>query len=598
MRPKTDPWGIDAGYEDCDGRWCATPPETRAAILKAIGAADEPPKAHVIVVRPGERKAMPEPGVLTLEDGATLRVNRYLPKIPFGYHRFQPDSGSDYWSIIASPGKCPRGEDMKDWGWAAQLYAVRSRASWGIGDLADLRRLAGWSVSLGARFLLINPLFAATPIKPQEPSPYYPASRRFRNPIYLRIEEVPGARDHSAQIERFAVAGRALNSSSRIARDCVWDSKIAALEYLWAHFSGDPGFDAYCREQGTALAQFATFCALAETQNRGWHGWPEEFRHPDSPSVRNFAAERHGRVRFHQWLQWLLDRQLAAASKFVALLQDLPVGVDPNGADAWAWQDLLASGMSFGAPPDPYSAMGQDWGLPPFIPHRLRTARYEPFVQTIRSALCHSGGLRIDHVMGLFRLFWIPAGATPVEGAYVRYPADDLLGIIALESHRAGAFVVGEDLGTVEAGVREQLIAHNILSSRLVWFEDDPPESYPARTFAAITTHDLPTVAGVWTGSDPRVQPVMRERLMKLAEIDHGTKHEVILRAYRALAAAPSAAISATLDDAVGAEERPNMPGTTTEWPNWSIPLPKDLEEIEADPLALSVADALKRDPR
>jgi 4-alpha-glucanotransferase len=289
-------------------------------------------------------------------------------------------------------------------------------------------------------------------------------------------------------------------------------------------------------------------------------------------------------------------------------MQDLPIGVDPDGADAWAWQDALATGASVGAPPDRYVRRGQDWGLPPFVPHRLRALAYQPFVETIRAALRHAGGLRIDHVMGLFRLFWIPAGAAPADGGYVRYPADDLLAIVALESHRAGAFVVGEDLGTVEVGVRERLADHGILSYRVMWFEDRPTAEYPELAMAAVTTHDLPTVAGLWTGADIFEQRALglepneaalaatRKRLAAATGVGaEPTIDDVVAATHELLGAAPSLLVTATLDDALGVVERPNVPGTTSERPNWSLALPVPLEQLETTPLAARIARALRR---
>jgi len=282
--------------------------------------------------------------------------------------------------------------------------------------------------------------------------------------------------------------------------------------------------------------------------------------------------------------------------------------VDPGGADAWAWQDVLTQGATVGAPPDAFNRLGQDWGLPPFVPWRLADAGYEPFIQTIRAALRHGGGLRIDHVMGLFRLWWIPRGAPPAAGAYVRYPADDLLGIVALESQRARALVVGEDLGTVEPGTREQLGRCGILSYRVLWFETEPAARFPEQALAAVTTHDLPTVAGLWTGADLRAQQdiglvpneeetrAMRERLRGLTgATDETAVEDVIERAHRLLAEAPSAVLTATLEDASGVAERPNVPGTVAEWPNWSLALPVSLEELETAPLPRRIASGLRR---
>jgi 4-alpha-glucanotransferase len=310
--------------------------------------------------------------------------------------------------------------------------------------------------------------------------------------------------------------------------------------------------------------------------------------------VCRFRGEHERRVRFHQWLQWVLDQQLAAAAGEIGLVHDLPVGVQADGADAWAWQDAFAQGVSVGAPPDPFNRDGQDWAVPPFDPWRLRAAGYEPFIQTVRAGFRHGIGLRIDHVMGLFRLFWIPIGFGPSAGVYVRYPHRELLDIVALESERADTFVVGEDLGTVEDVVREELAARHILSYRLLWFEEGPPAEYREESLAALTTHDLPTLAGIWEGSDP--DPRVRERLRRYAGVTEGRPTgEVAEAAYEALARSPSRLLAATMEDALGVRERPNKPGTTTEWPNWSLALPLSLEELRRDPRPARLAAALRR---
>jgi 4-alpha-glucanotransferase len=324
--------------------------------------------------------------------------------------------------------------------------------------------------------------------------------------------------------------------------------------------------------------------------------------------VRTFREANAPRVRFHAWLQWLVDVQLAAAAREIAIVNDLPIGLDVAGADAWCWQELMAAEVSVGAPPDEFSTNGQDWGLTPFVPHRLRAAGYKPFIETIRSMLAHAGGLRIDHVMGLFRLFWIPRGLRAKRGAYVRARADELLAIVALESVRAGAFIVGEDLGTVEVGVRETLALRRMLSYRLLYFEPTAARHFPELALTSVTTHDLATVAGLWSGSDVedqrRIGLAPNERAMrglrdKIARIDgipaDATAEVAIERTYAALAEAPSRVLLATLDDALAVPERPNMPGTVTEWPNWSLALPHPLEELEEAPLPRKVAAALTR---
>ena len=604
-RPRTDAWGIDDGYFDALGVWHDTSPSTHEAIVAAMGGdPDEPPPLTpaVVVLRAGATPATPARGDLALEDGSVLTIDGTLPAdLPLGYHELRGDGAP--MRVIVAPPRCHLPEAFRIWGWAAQLYATRSRESWGIGDLADLRRLGRWSArELGARLILLNPLAAATVTLPQQSSPYTPSSRRFRNPLYLRVEYVPGGRD--ADVAPLAAQARALNAGRHIDRDRIFALKMDALARLWKRFGGAAEFERF-RKECAGLREFAIFCALQEHHRGGWQAWPAEHRQPDAGGVRGFADEHAERVAFHEWLQWLLDAQLAAAGREIPLMQDLPIGVDPDGADAWVWQDILATGTSVGAPPDRYIVQGQDWGLPPFVPHRLAAAGYEPFAQTVRAALRHAGGLRIDHVMGLFRLFWVPRGLTPADGAFVRSRADDLLGIVALESVRAGAFIVGEDLGTVEEGVRETLAEQAILSYKVVWFEPEPPANYPELALAAVTTHDLPTIRGLWTGTDIDQQKAvglapneeglaeMRTRLAAMIEADDETPlPRVVEETHRLLAEAPCAVVTATLDDALLVEERPNMPSTVVP-SNWSTALPKLLEDIETDPIVLSVARSL-----
>ncbi len=603
----TDAWGIDDGYEDMLGVGHSINAETRQAILSAMNgdAGIAPPvSADVpVVISQGQPAAITGPAELALEDGATLRIDGTLPPdVPLGYHELCDLQTDRRRRLIVAPRRC-HVPARRIWGWAAQLYAARSGRSWGIGDFADLHRLARWSArNLGAGVLLVNPLFAGLPLSPREPSPYSPSSRRYRDPIYLGIEDLPDLDDLARQ-------GRALNDDRRIDRDHVARLKRDALERIWRGFTGDAAFDRYRAEQGTALREFAIFTALAEHHRRGWRDWPSEHQRPASAGVRRFAADHAEEISFHEWVQWLLDRQLARASSEIAIVHDLPIGVDENGADAWAWQDIITTGATVGAPPDHYNARGQDWGLPPMVPHRLAASGYEPFIQTVRAALRHAGGLRIDHVMGLFRLFWIPRGFPPAAGAYVRYPADHLLAILALESHRAGAFIVGEDLGTVERGVRPRLAEHGVLSYRVVWFEAGPPVDYPELALAAVTTHDLPTIAGVWSGADLTAQRKiglepdaeamhrLRARLAALTGVaDDADSHRVIESTYRALADAPSLIVAATLEDALAVEDRPNVPGTRSDQRlNWSLALPAPLETLETSRLARRVADVLGR---
>jgi 4-alpha-glucanotransferase len=586
-------WGIDRGFWDAMGRWHDVSGDTLRTIARAMGASDDmvrPPDEHPVwCVRAGHAEFLQSPADLTLEDGTSLRAIEVLPPdLPMGYHRLSPLDGGPETLLVVSPGRCHLPHGMRTWGWAVQLYAMRSRASWGIGDLADLRRFAEWSHERGAGLLTVSPLHATSSAFPQQASPYYPSSRRFRNPIHLRVEEVPGAADVGAPLDRLASLGRALNADRHIDRDAVWRIKRDALQLAFSRFKGDPALDAFLVEQGESLLQFATYCAIADVHGNSWSEWPDALQRPDSNAVAAFAEEHAESIGFHAWLQWLLDEQLETAS-VIPLVHDLAVGFDPSGADAWAWSDLLATGLRIGAPPDEFNDAGQDWGLPPFAPWKLRAAGYRPFIDTVRAAFRHAGGLRVDHVMGLFRLFLVTDGG----GTYVRYPASDLLDILALESHRARAIVVGEDLGTVEDSVRHELWVRQVLSYRLLWFEPNPPEEWPTQALGAVTTHDLPTLAGVWTGSDPQAE-AMRGRLRERAGVDDDAPlDDVVASTHRALARASCSVVVGTLDDALEVTERPNQPGTTVET-NWSTALPVPLEEIEEHERVRVVSDALQ----
>jgi 4-alpha-glucanotransferase len=612
---ETDRWGIDHVWVDAGDEIRSVSEQTVARLREAIG---EPPgdlEARApVVTRPGAYlgAALGGPGAtpteVVCEDGGTRRLETTtLPRdFPLGYHRIRTPHGHDR-LLVVSPGRCWLPEGWRAWGWTVQLYATRSRQSWGIGDLADLRAVREWAESAGAGFLLVNPLHAVAPTTPQEASPYLPATRRFRNPLYLRVEEAPESR---------AERGRALGAGRLIDRDAVWRLKRDALEQLYrGGGADDPEFARWRDAQGSALQEFALWCALADEHGPDWRAWDADLHDPRGPAAAA-AVERYGeRVRFHAWLQWLLDVQLRSATGDLTVIQDLPIGVDGGGADAWAWQHTLAGGVSVGAPPDLFNQAGQDWGSPPLTPWRLRAAEYQPFIESVRATMAGAGGIRIDHVMGLFRLWWVPAGVGPADGAYVRYPSEEMLDIVALESHRARAIVVGEDLGTVEPGVREALDAHDILSYRLLWFEQDDPEEWPAKSMAAVTTHDLPTVAGLWSGADvteqARYLDVPRAELergrdellgrLKSADLPSSAPPaQAVEAAHRLLARAPSVLLAATLEDAVAEEQRPNLPGVV-ERPNWCLSLPVTVEDLPAHPTAAAVAqtlDAAVRSPQ
>jgi 4-alpha-glucanotransferase len=597
---------VDRTYIDAFDRVRTVAPEVHAAVIAAIGP-DVAAADSVAVVRRGAE--LPVAGELTLEDGSALgRIGSMPPDAPYGYHRLRRDDEREQ-LIITGPGVCHLPRGLREWGWAIQLAATRSGVSWGIGDLGDLRDLATWSAAAGSGFLAVGPLGAPNPGPRPEPSPYYPSTRRFGNPLYLRVEEVPGAERLGTDLADLAAAGRNLNDGRLIDRPRVAELKMQALERIWAAGADRSEFQTWRVERGSSLERWAAFVVLSERFGAGWQHWPDTLRNPASAAVATAAKENADRVAFHAWVQWCFDRQLADASAITMRVADMPVGADPGGFDAWDWQDQLAMGASVGAPPDRFNTAGQDWGLPPFIPSRLRAAAYRPFRETINAQLRHAGGLRIDHVLGLFRLWWIPSGHDSSRGAYVRSHTDELLEIVALESHRAGAVIIGEDLGTVPPGVRRELRRRRLLSTRLALFERVPPSRYPAQSFAGVTTHDLPTMAGIWSGTDLEDQSasglapdgaalqLLRSRLARAAGVGTNAPLDtVVIGLHERLAEAPPALIAATLEDALRVDERPNLPGTVASArANWSLALPVPIEELGTRGEVRSVVDALRR---
>ena len=505
------------------------------------------------------------------------------------------------------------------WGFAVQLYAVRSRGSWGHGDLHDLAELASWSArDLGAGFVLVNPLHAAEPAPPVSPSPYLPMSRRYVSPLYLRVEDIPEyarlAATDQAHIGRLAAPLRERNTSSElIDRDAVWSAKRAALELIHQVTLGPARraeFERYRRREGEALEDWATWCALAEVHGADFRKWPEHLAHPRSAAVARERDRCKGRVEFHAWLQWLLDGQLAStqaaalsAGMPIGLICDLAVGGHPGGADSWAHQDVLATGMSTGAPPDEFNQLGQDWSQPPWHPRLLAARGYRPLRELMDASLKNAGGLRVDHVMGLFRLWWIPAGMTPDRGAYVRYDHHATVGTLIAAAVRAGALVIGEDLGTVEKGVRHYLAGRGVLGTSMSWFERNadrtprPAAAWRRECLATVGTHDMPPAASYLTGAHVALRARLglltrSEDAERLEAVAAGTAWRTVLtelgllpaRArpdsvamtaalYGFLARTPACLIGVSLPDAVGDRQPQNVPGTSDEYPNWRLPL-------------------------
>jgi 4-alpha-glucanotransferase len=692
-----DRFGISTAYQDWSGRRVDVAEATLIAVLAALGvdAADEAKrniaraaheKAHwsralppTILGQAGTQTTFwvhvthgqPADVWLQLEDGTVRtgirQVDNFTPPfdldgrrigeasfvlpddLPLGYHRAYLRSGDDESSaaVIVTPawlGVPERLGARRSWGLATQLYSVRSRQSWGVGDLTDLVDLAVWSASAhGAGYVLVNQLHAAEPTSPMEPSPYLPTSRRFVNPLYLRVEAIPEFAElpRRGRVRRLreGVQKHAASLDS-IDRDSAWAAKREALELVFAvpRTAGrDLAFAAYCAREGTALDDFATWCALAEKYGADWHRWPESMRHPGADSVAKFVKKHSAAVDFHRWLQWQLDEQLAAAQTqavsagmSVGIVHDLAVGVHPDGADAWALQDSLALGVSAGAPPDEFNQLGQDWSQPPWRPDRLDEQEYRPFRALIRSVLRHAGGVRIDHIIGLFRLWWIPQGQAPTEGTYVRYNHEAMIGIVALEAYRAMALVVGEDLGTVEPWVRDYLRARGVLGTSILWFELDrngsggplPAERWREYCLSSVTTHDLPPTAGYLTNEHVRLRdslglltrPIKQElaaaeaeQAAWLAELrrvgllsKHADEEQTVLALHQYLGRTPSRLLGLALTDAVGDKRTQNQPGTTDEYPNWRVPLsgpdgrPILLEDVFNDHRAITLAEAMR----
>ncbi|MFD8525177.1 4-alpha-glucanotransferase [Streptomyces capillispiralis] len=511
----------------------ATPGAVRAALTARERHLAERLLPPTVTVTAGDTRvpapltALPEGTRLDIrtEQGETRPSAEHLPP---GVHRVTataPDGRTAHTHLIVAPPRLPA-PPARTHGLLVQLYSLLSRRSWGMGDLADLGALAGWAGrTLGAGFIQVNPLHAAVPGPPTDPSPYRPSSRRFPDPVHLRVEDVPEfahVEDRDRVRDLLERAGRlrgaVLDEGALIDRDAVWEAKREALELAHRVPLG-PGRGAAYRDfltaQGRALEDHATWYALAEVHGPDWHRWPAALRDPRSPETARARRELADRVDFHSRLVWLTDAQLTDAQRAardagmpVGIVHDLAVGVHPGGADAWAQQEYFAAGMSAGAPPDAFNARGQDWGLPPWRPDRLADSGYAPFRALLRALFRYAGALRIDHVMGLFRLWWVPEGHPPTEGTYVHYDAEAMLAVLVLEASRAGAVVIGEDLGTVEPGVREALRERGVYGTSVLWFERDwegdrrplPPDRWRADCLATATTHDLPPTAARLSG--------------------------------------------------------------------------------------------------
>ena len=559
-------------------------------------------------------------GVLTGQ--ATIGLPASLP---LGYHRLVVQisgveaSGNEHCAtVIVTPDQVTLPAALRDdraWGLQAQLYSVRSDRSWGIGDAADLAELGTWAARAGADFVQINPVHAAEPVAPMEASPYLPTTRRFVNPMYIRVEEIVeigylSAAEHQL-VEWHGDDGRRLNNLAQLDRDGCWAAKEAALRMIFRvprTHRRTREFEQFCTQEGQGLVDYATWCALVIEHGLPWQEWPTELQDPASEAVRTERERLAGEVEFQSWLQWIAQRQLADAQRElrsagmgVGVVADLAVGVHPAGADAWALGDVLATQISVGAPPDDYNQRGQDWSQPPWRPDRLAERAYVPYREMIRTALDMSGGLRVDHILGLFRLWWVPRGKAPTEGTYVRYDHEAMVGILALEAHRAGAVIIGEDLGTVEGWVRDYLTERGILGTSILWFERNSegeplaPETYRSLCLASVTTHDLPPTAGYLQGehisvrhsldllTQPLEQEIAQDDAQREAVLsvlrrrgllrEKGSIEDQVDALHRFLTWSPSKMLGVSINDLAGDVRTINQPGTHEEYPNWRLPL-------------------------
>ncbi|WP_130014741.1 4-alpha-glucanotransferase [Serinicoccus sediminis] len=693
-------YGIATEFWDWQGRHAQVPDETVVAVLEALGVdvsgdfvdreltrvqerewhrllpavavvargaspvvpvhltEQEPPTATLRTEDGHERSLGLRPGQEDREVGGrpVRRVLLDVPTdLPLGWHEVVVRAAGEQarMPLVVTPTRLelPAGleaDGARAWGLMTQLYAMRSAASWGIGDLADLGEAGAWAAGLGADFVLVNPLHAAEPVGEMEPSPYLPTSRRFVNPVYIRVEDVPEVAYLSAAerqlVEWHADDAQRYLALDSIERDPVWAAKQAALRLVFRQprsLRRSRAFEAYVEREGQGLVDFATWCAIAQEHGTSWRQWPQELQDARGEAVEAYRQEHATEVEFHCWLQWVLDQQLARVQRdlldtgmSLGVISDLAVGVHPDGADAWGLGDALARGVTVGAPADQYNQLGQDWSQPPWRPDKLAELGYAPYREMVRAALRDSGGLRVDHVIGLFRLWWIPQGAEPFQGTYVRYDHEAMIGILLLEAHRAGAVVVGEDLGTVEPWVRDYLRDRGVMGTSILWFERDwdgdgrllDPEAYRELCLATVTTHDLPPTAGYLEGVhiDLRSRLGLLDRPLEVEQEEEERSRDEVLTDLRRrgllgergevseqvealhafLARTPAKLLGVSVSDLAGDTRVINQPGTDEEYPNWRVPLagpdgrPVLLDELVTWRSARRIARAVAPDAR
>lgn len=568
--------------------------------------------------------------VVEVDGGFVCTSYLVLPAdLPEGYHTLEVTVGgkTEIATVISAPEKIELLDDMKEgslWGWMSQLYSIRSSGSWGIGDYEDLKTLLVESKKkTGADFMLINPLHAAEPVPPIEPSPYLPISRRFINFSYIRPESMPEyavlSPEDKAKVDELHEQVKPLNGNARILdRETMWRTKMQALWIIYK--SGlsaqrQAEFDQYLAEVGDEIESYATWCLCYDkwgASNGSDDDWVRKYNR-DSEEVAQLRAQYPDTLEFYRWLEWVATEQLHAAQQAareagmkIGIVADMAVGVHPAGSDVWWNPERFAKGATVGAPPDMFNQQGQDWSQPPLNPIALEQTGYKVYRDMVHGMFSNAGAVRIDHILGLFRLWWIPEGKKAMDGTYVHYDSDIMLGILALEASRAGGVVVGEDLGVVPAYVSKSLSEHGILGCAVEWFEQfdgefRAPKDWRPYALASVNTHDLPPAAGYLEYGHVKLREQLGllsgpvEEFKKSAEAEHNAmlnmlvkegyldadvledelanENEIIDALYRGLKGSPCKLMAASIVDAVGEKRTQNQPGTCNEYPNWRIPL-------------------------
>jgi 4-alpha-glucanotransferase len=617
--------------------------------LQMCEPAESPPLVTAVVGEPVDlplSRAPPRFVQITHEDGSAAEIAtcsrsnglRLRGINTPGYHLTEVDGRKV--TIAVAPARCTTVGDIAAaqslWGLVAQVYGLRSSGDFGIGDMAGVVALAGQAAKLGADALALSPLHALFAADPHHTSPYSPSSRLFHNPLHADPRVLFG----DARVEQAAAeAGVAALAAQLHQRPLIdWpqsaSAKMAMLRRLFAGFTETElassarsslaaDFVSFRAAGGTLLENHARFEALhaaslaADSSAWSWTTWPTGWRIPDSAEVDAFADQHQIEVTFHCFLQWITERSIEAAQRSamragmrVGLIADLAVGMSRAGSHAWSAQADILTDVEIGAPPDLYNARGQNWGLTTFSPRALVANGFAPFVQTLCASLRYAGGIRIDHAMGLLRLWVIPIGAEPADGAYLTYPLNDLMRLIALESHRHRSIIVGEDLGTIPAGFDRRLAEGAVYGMRVLWFERErgrfkPPQGWHNAAAAMTSTHDLPTVAGWWSANDIAVREQVGLAPNATEErVERSDDRKTLWRAFRKAKAAegeppaesdggavadaavkfvgqtPSDLVLLPLEDALGVNEQPNLPGTVDEHPNWRRRYTSDAETL------------------